>query len=169
TVLERDSGEQVAQLRGRWAPDIFATKLDALARLFGQHADADNRTPVIVGVERNKHGHAALLKLRELHGASGPYAIFRARDGRVGWLTSSASRPVLIDQLEAALRTGELILHDAGTADQFGTFAWSNDGRPEGQEGYSDDDVMTAGIAWHIRRRAFGRVLGVRPGQLVSA
>ena len=168
TVLERDSGEQVAQLRGRWAPDVYAAKLDGLARLFGRHADAHNRTPVIVGVERNNHGHAVLLKLRELHDATAPYAIFRARDGRLGWLTSSASRPILIDQLEAALRTGELVLHDAGTVDQFGTFAWSDDGHPEGQEGYSDDDVMAAGIAWQIHWRAFVRVLGVRPGQLMS-
>ena len=124
--------------------------------------------PVIVGVERDNHGHAVLQRLRDLHRGSAPYTIFRARDGRVGWLTSSASRPVLIDQLEAAVRTGELTLHDAGTLDRFGTFAWSDDGRPEGQEGYRDDDVLAAGIAWQVRRRAFGRVLGARPTEPVA-
>ena len=29
---------------------------------------------------------------------------------------------------------------------------------PEGQEGYHDDDVLAVGIAWQVRRRAFGRV-----------
>ncbi|MFH1475528.1 MAG: hypothetical protein ABIG85_06690 [Chloroflexota bacterium] len=66
------------------------------------------------------------------------------------------------------MRTGELSLRDAGTVDQFGTFAWSDDGRPEGQEGYHDDDVLAAGIAWRVRRRAFGRVLGARPTEAVA-
>lgn len=82
-------------------------------------------------------------------------------DGRQGWLTSSANRPALIDQLEAALRTGELHLHDAGTVDQLASFARSDDGRPEAPHGYHDDDVLALGIAWQARRRSFARVLGV--------
>lgn len=172
-VLERDSGEQVASLRGRWTPDVFATKLDALARQYGHHATATARMPVILGVERNNHGHAVLLALSKLHGGDAPYQIFRAKDKRVGWLTSKATRPVLIDQLEEALRTGAesrargdeipsgILLHDASSVDQMATFAYNDDGRPEAQEGYHDDDVLALGIAWQLRRRAFGRVLDV--------
>ena len=169
TVLERDSGEQVAQLRGRWTPDVFAAKLDALARRFGRHAEPANAYPVIVGVERNNHGHAVLLALTKLHAGTAPYRIYRAPDKRVGWLTTSATRPVLVDQLEEALRTSALTLRDAGTVDQMSTFAYSDDGRPEAQEGYHDDDVMAAGIAVQLRRRAFGRVLGVRQPEAVAA
>lgn len=162
-VLERDSGEQVAQLRGRWTPDVYAAKLDELARRYGVHSKGGYDPKVIVAVERNNHGHAVLLRLRELHAGSAPYAIYRVKDGRQGWLTSSANRPVLVDQLEAALRTGELHLHDAGTLDQLATFAWSDDGRPEAPDGYHDDDVLALGIAWQVRRRSFGRVLGLPP------
>jgi hypothetical protein len=169
TVLERDSGEQVAQLRGRWTPDVFATKLDALGRRFGRHATAANAYPVIVGVERNNHGHAVLLALTRLHAGTAPYRIYRAPDKRVGWLTTRASRPVLVDQLEEALRTKALVIRDAGTVDQMSTFAYSDDGRPEAQEGYHDDDVMAAGIAVQLRRRAFGRVLDVRQPEAVAA
>jgi hypothetical protein len=158
-VLERDSGEQVAQLRGRWTPDIFAAKLDALARLYARHADSGNRMPVIVGVERNNHGHAVLLALTKLHAGVAPYQVFRARDKRVGWLTTSATRPVLLDQLEEAIRTSALTLHDWQTVEQFGTFHWNDDGRAEASEGSHDDDVLSVGIAWQLRRRAFGRVL----------
>lgn len=167
-VLERDSGEQVAQLRGRWTPDVYAAKLDGLARLFAEHASERSRHPVIVAIERNNHGHAALLALCQLAGNSAPYTIYRARDAHSGWLTTSANRPILVDQLEAALRTGRLTLHDAPALDQFSTFAYSDDGRPEAQEGYRDDDVMAAGIAWQIRERAFVRVLGLSPGHVVS-
>jgi len=162
TVLERDTGEQVARIRGRWTPDVYATKLDALARRYGKHADATNRAPVLLGVERNNHGHAVLLALTKLWSLDAPYHLYRARDKRLGWLTSSATRPVLVDELEQALRTETLILHDAGTVDQFGVFAYNDDGKPEAQEGYHDDDVMAAGVAVQLRRRAYGRVLDVR-------
>jgi hypothetical protein len=169
TVLERDSGEQVAQLRARWTPDVFATKLDALARRFARHAEPANAHPVLVGVERNNHGHAVLLALTKLHAGTAPYRIYRApKDKRLGWLTTSATRPLLVDQLEEALRTKALAIRDAGTVDQMSTFAYSDDGRPEAQEGYHDDDVMAAGIAVQLRRRAFGRVLGTR-GEAVAA
>jgi hypothetical protein len=169
TVIERDSGEQVARLRGRWTPDVFAEKVDRLARHYAQHADAANRQPVIVAVERNNHGHAVLLRLAQLHAGTGPYRVFRAKDKRTGWLTSTATRPVLVDELEAALRTGAVAIHDAGTVDQLSTFAYSDDGRPEAQEGYHDDDVLALGIAWQVRRRSFGRVLGVTRGEEKAA
>ena len=160
TVLDRDTGEQVAHLRGRWAPDVFAAKVDRLARHYAPDTSTANN--VIVGIERNNHGHAVILRLVQLHAGSAPYRIFRAKDKRLGWLTTTATRPVLVDQLEEALRTAGITLHDAGSIDQFGAFAYSDDGRPEAQEGYHDDDVLAAGIAWQVRRRAFGRVLDVR-------
>lgn len=160
TVLERDSGEQVAQLRGRWTPDVFAARLDRLARHYATAAPKSGRATVIVAVERNNHGHAVLLRLSQLHGGQAPYALWRARDKRLGWLTTSATRPVLIDQLEAALRTGGVTLHDPATVDQCATFHWSDDGRAEAVEGHHDDDVLALGIAWEVRRRSFGRVLG---------
>jgi hypothetical protein len=159
TVLERDSGEQLAQLRGRWSPDVFAAKIDRLARAFAIHADTRHRLPVIVAIERNNHGHAAILALRGLHAGTAPYAIYRAHDKRLGWLTSTATRPVLVDQLEQALRTSAIALHDAGTVDQLSTFVYNDDGRPEADEGYHDDDVLALGIAWQVRRRSFGRIL----------
>lgn len=163
TAIERDSGEQVAQLRGRWTPDIYASKLDELARRYAAHAKGAYDTKVIVAVERNNHGHAVLLRLRELHADSAPYVIYRAKDGRQGWLTTAANRPLLVDQLEVSLRTGGLHLHDAATVDQLAAFAWSDDGRPEAPNGYHDDDVLALGIAWQVRPSAFARVIGLPP------
>lgn len=173
TVLERDSGEQMAQLRGRWAPDVYAAKLDRLARLYASKADPGHPHPVIVAVERNNHGHAVLLRLIQLHGSVAPYTIAHlvgtGVKKRAGWLTTSANRPVLVDQLEAALRTGAIRLHDASTVDQLSFFHYNDDGRPEATEGYHDDDVFALGIAWQVRRRAFGRVLDIRRPTAVAA
>jgi hypothetical protein len=161
TVIDRESGEQCAQLRGRWAPDIYAARLDRLARHYAKHAGKD-RSAVIVAVERNNHGHACILRLGQLHAGTGPYAIYRAKDKRLGWITTSATRPVLVDQLEAALRLEAIRIHDAETASQFAAFTWSDDGKPEAAEGQFDDDVLAYGIAWEVRRRTFGRVLTMR-------
>lgn len=169
SVLDRDSGEQVATIRGRWTPDVYATKLDRLARHYASKATPENRQPVLVGVERNNHGHAVLLALVRLQAGTAPYRLYRAKDKRVGWLTTNASRPVLVDQLEEALRTAALTLHDAGSVDQLSTFAYNDDGKPEAQEGYHDDDVLALGIAWQLRRRAFGRVLDVRAESKAAA
>lgn len=169
SVVERDSGEQVAVLAGRWAPDLYAEKLDKLARHYGKHAVPGNRIPVIVGVERNNHGHAVLQRLSQLATGGAPYSIYRAKDKRSGWLTSTATRPLLVDQLEEAVRIEALAIHDAGTVDQMQTFAYNDEGKPEAQEGFNDDAVLALGIAWQLRRRAFGRVLDVSPAQRKAA
>jgi hypothetical protein len=165
-VLERDSGEQVAQLRGRWPPDIYAAKIDDLARRYGVYSKGGWDVTTIVAVERNNHGHAVLLRLRQLHSPEGkpqaPYVIYRAKDKRQGWLTGSANRSVLVDQLEAGLRNGSVQLHDTSTIDQLSAFAWSDEGRAEAPDGYHDDDVLALGIAWQVRSSSFPRVLGLR-------
>lgn len=159
SMLDRDSGEQVAQIRGRWTPDVYAERLDYLARHFARNAKPGSRS-VILAVERNNHGHAVLLRLAQLIGATPVYTLYRAKDKRLGWITSSATRPVLVDELEAAIRLGHVRIHDAATVDQCLAFAYNDDGKAEAPEGYHDDDVISIGIAWQVRRRAFGRVIG---------
>lgn len=155
------TGEQVAQLRGRWAPEVFARKLDQLARHYGQHARAERRQPVLLAWERNNHGHAVRVALEALYKPDASYAMFRARDGRLGWLQTNETRTVLVDQLAAGVRNSQIQLHDAGTIDQFAAFHENERGRAEAQEGYHDDDVIATGVAWQMRRRLFGRVLGL--------
>jgi hypothetical protein len=143
--------------RINWTGRGCLSRLDRLRRRCTPRAAAGHR-----GRRRNNHGHAVLLRLAQLHAGTAPYRIFRAKDRHLGWLTTTATRPLLVDQLEEALRTAGISLHDGGSIDQFGAFAYSDDGRPEAQEGYHDDDVLAAGIAWQVRRRSFRRVLDVR-------
>lgn len=75
--------------------------------------------------------------------------------------TTAANRLLLVDELEAAVRTGALHVHDAATVDQLSAFAWSDAGRAEAPDGYHDDDVLALGIAWQVRKRSFTRVLDV--------
>lgn len=155
-------GEQVAQLRGRWAPEVFAEKLDRLARRYAVHATPQRRQPVLLGWERNNHGHAVRVAIQALYAGGAPYALYRARDGKFGWLQTAETRALLIDQLAAAVRTDALTLHDAGTVGQFRTFHENDKGKPEAQTGFHDDDVFAVGIAWQLRRLVFGARLELR-------
>ena len=156
------TGDQVAVLRGRWAPEVFAEKLHQVALLYGRHATVTNRRLVILAWERNNHGHAVRVRVLDLWKASHPYTPFRARDGEFGWNTTRESRTMLVDALAAAIRTDTIVIHDEGTLDQCRTFHENAKGRAEAQEGYHDDDVIAVGIAWQMRRSLFGRVLGTR-------
>jgi len=152
-------GEQVAVLRGRWAPEVFAAKLDALARRYSVHAAPKLRQPVILGWERNNHGHAVRVAVQALIAGGAPYALYKAKDSKLGWLQTTESRALLVDQLAAAIRNDALVIHDAGTVGQLRTFHENEKGKPEAQAGFHDDDVFAVGIAWQLRRLAFGRVL----------
>ena len=72
-MVDAATGEQVAVLAGRLDPSVFAAALDALAAWY-------NGAGVLV--ERNNHGHAVLLWLREF----GSCRVLRGLDGKPGWL-----------------------------------------------------------------------------------
>src|SRR5262249_58666355 len=56
TVLDKDSGEEVAALAGKLQPAVLAAHADALGLWY-------NGAPIMV--ERNNHGHAVLLWLQD--------------------------------------------------------------------------------------------------------
>jgi len=148
-VLDRERGEQVAELYGRVPPDRFAHMLDALGRWY-------NRAQL--AVERNNHGHSTLNTLRNV--CHYPWLYYHVRyDARygqqptLGWPTDQATKPILVDDLAAAIAEGSLILHSGALVDECMTFVTTNSGSQEAEQGKLDDRVMAAGIAWQVRKR----------------
>jgi hypothetical protein len=126
-VLDVTSGEEVATLAGRFEPATFAAHVDAVGRYY-------NGAPVMV--ERNNHGHAVLLWLRDnsrLQCLCGP-------DGRAGWNTTTTSKALLYDKTGEALRDGETVLHGPETFSQLASIEGATQRAPEGQP----DDRATA-------------------------
>lgn len=152
--------EQVAQLRGRWEPELFAKKLHELATFYSvaPYKRGVGRQ-VQLGVERNNHGHAVLVVLRQLNPKDDPYAI-TAWGGKLGWNTTATTRPIMYDGFAGAIRGNQIDIHDPGTISQMSTFAQTKQGG-EAQSGYHDDDVTAAAIANMHVRRAFGNVIEV--------
>jgi len=148
-VLDYETGEQVAALHGRVAPERFAQLLDALGRHYN---DAE------LAVERNNHGHSTLNTL--FHSCGYPNLYRHAdynnphdRDGQLGWLTDARSKPLMVDSLAAAIAEGAITLRCSGLVDECFTYVVNESGSTEAQVGKHDDRVVACAIAWQVRQR----------------
>jgi hypothetical protein len=119
-VLDVDSGEEVAALAGRFEPATFAAHVDSIGRYFNLAA---------VLVERNNHGHAVLLWLRD----NSRLTRLCGHDGNPGWHTTTKGKALLYDDAGVTLRDGEAIIHDLDTFSQLASIEGATLRAPEGQ------------------------------------
>jgi hypothetical protein len=120
TVLDRETGEEVAALSGKYQPSTFAGHIDALGTFFNQ---------ANVMVERNNHGHAVLLWLRD----NSKMKRLKGHDGREGWHSTSLGKTLLYDTAADAFRDGETVLHSFSTYTQLASIEGATLRAPEGQ------------------------------------
>lgn len=116
-------------------------------------------------MERNNHGHSTLNTLRNV--CRYPRLYYHVRYDQLGkavpvlgWPTDQATKPILVDDLAAAIAGGHLPIHSAGLVDECFTFVTTDTGA---QEGKHDDRVLAAGIAWQARKRAVSKGTSQRP------
>lgn len=104
----------------------------------------------LAGIESNNHGLTTLKGLQR----AGYKNIYRQRkmnhvsptiSDTMGWRTTSVSKPLAIDELNAALRDKALILNDAKTVAELKTFVREASGKTHGSP--HDDRVMSLAIA----------------------
>lgn len=151
TVIEKETGAQVYTLAGKWRPDVFAAKVKEVA----------DKYPGPIGPEKNGPGGALILELERL-GLSG--RIYRHREWdergrkrtRLGWVTSAKSKPVMISELEGALRRGEVRISDEETLRELQVYEYKDSAHEHSgaPSGYHDDRVIALAIAWQMRKAA---------------
>lgn len=146
TVIRRDTMEEVATLRGQWEPDTFGKYLATLGKVYHRA----RTTP-----ERNNHGHAVILSLRNCGALIG-----LGHDGKMGWLSNVVTKPQMIDAYAAALRDEAITLHSAIAVQEAGYYERKADGTtgaPDGKDmfgvKYHDDSVTSRAIACMMLRR----------------
>ena len=71
-----------------------------------------------------------------------------------GFTMSSRVRPMLIGKFQEYLSDKGVTIQSKRLMEEMKTFIWKN-GRPEAQQGYNDDLVMSFGIAMYMRDTAF--------------
>ena len=145
TILDYHTGEQVAVLHhDAIAPDELAYYADKLGREY-------NNARMMV--ERNK-GEVVCHRLVELDYPRLFYeseANVKAR--RPGWITTTSSRQILVNELGEAVRQQAIRLSHKETLREMLGFIWLN-GKPQAREGALDDLVISTALAWQMKRRA---------------
>lgn len=146
-VLDRDTGEQVAKLRGRMEPTVFGAYVATLGRWYNW---------AFLVPEANGPGLALLAELQ--HRGYPPGLIYRRQPqpddpldteslSRLGWRTTTITRQQLIARLDRAIREMSVLIHDPNTLSECRTFVVHPDGRPAAQAGCHDDEVIALALA----------------------
>jgi len=144
-LIERDSGIQVAELRGHYNPEQLALRVADLAREYNN---------ALVAVERNNHGHAVLAHLNLSQGFVNVYSM----GGQPGWITSAATRPMMLENFASILRRRPDLFSSQTLFQECRTFVRHGDGSSSAAGGTHDDTVMAMAIALAVRRERAGQL-----------
>jgi hypothetical protein len=153
-VIERSMGLQCAELQGHFPPLELAQRVVKLGKMYGN---------ALVAVERNNQGYGVLAHLKDLQ-----YENLYRSGGQDGWLTSTVTRPAMIENLASVLVEQPELFHSPRLLEELKTFVRHADGRSEAAEGAHDDCVMAMAIAHGVRREDAGRGAKKRALEMAS-
>lgn len=151
-VVSRKSGNTVATFSSdSIEPGDFGLALASIGILY---ASADG--VALLAPERNNHGHATL---RALTVEAGYPRVYKHEDGKLGWPTTSATRPVMFDDLARSFEDRSAHSPDAAVVSELSTLARDKDGKPAARNkgsrgGARDDRVVARAIAQQVRARS---------------
>lgn len=149
-VVKRSSGEQVAHWFGHIDVELLAHLAAHIGRMYNM---------AYIGPERNNHGHAFILKLKDLYPSSRIYAeqyIDREDEDetvKLGWLTTKHSKPILTEGFKTLLKNNISGIHWIGTVSEVHTYVYDKNGSMNAQIGCFDDQLMSYMIAQEMRAR----------------
>ena len=143
---------QVAVWRGHCHPDHFATVLYHLGHFYNE---------AYVIVENNSHGILTCTRLIKDMAYSNAYLetqvdrLTERETIKLGFTTTAKTKPLIIDQLRASMREGELELNDKTTIREMLTYIVTESGAMEAEAGCHDDTVMALALVNHIHEGAW--------------
>lgn len=138
---------QVAVFRAHVHPDYFATVLYHLGMYYNV---------ALICPESNNHGILTCTRLAKDMGYPNVYMttdldkLTEKESYKIGFTTTVKSKPLIIDQLRAALRDREIELFDKITIRELMTYVATETGGMEAEAGCFDDCVMSLALANHI-------------------
>jgi len=152
-ILDKVSGKQVARLKGKWRPEVFARKAVDLCKKYNN---------AIFACEINNHGHSVMntvintLMYRHIYYYSRPIEKDKYGGDKVekrpGFLTTAQSRPILLNDLNEALVEGFMQVNDTSFINEMKTFV-DKGGKFQADTGQHDDLILAWGIAWQCRKQ----------------
>ena len=127
SVVDEETKRQVAVFNGIFEPAIFAGHVANLCRYY-------NNASFLC--ERNNHGHAVILWLRD----NEDVFMMRGYDRNPGWLTTSVTKMLMYSSFATLAMKGWMIIHDEETYMQLLSIQKSDLKAPNGMK----DDVAVA-------------------------
>ena len=123
----------------------------------------ETRVKPTVAFERNNGGVAELERLATLN-RNGKYNIYVEKHGigttkateetvKLGWTTSSASRPTMLSMLKEAIDQRLIRVYDKPTINEMFSFIisqTSSSWKAQAEQGAHDDLIMALAIAWQL-------------------
>ena len=137
-VIERESGLQCAEYRGRIGLQEIAQKAAELATEYNR---------ALLAVERNNHGHAVLAHLKSAYDHARVYA----EKGQSGWLTTSITRPAMLEALSNVMLEHPEVLNSRRLMQECRTFVRDAAGREGAAIGAHDDCLMAMAMGMRVR------------------
>jgi hypothetical protein len=140
-VISATTGLLVAHWHGHVDPDVFG---EEVLRALGHYYNYS-----LIGVESNNHGLTTIKGLQRV----GYKNLYRQRkmnsrnpqiSDTMGWRTTSVSKPLAIDELNAAIRDSSVHVYDKNSIAELRTFIREANGKMHGSP--HDDRVMSLAI-----------------------
>ena len=143
---------QVATWRGHVHPDYYAEILHALGEYYNE---------AFICVENNSHGILTCTRLGKDMAYPNFYTetqmdkLTDRETTKLGFTTTSKTKPLIIDQLRAAMREEELEVNCKVTLREMLTYIVTESGAMQAEAGCYDDCVMALALANHVHTGAW--------------
>lgn len=146
-VLDADTWEEVAVFAGKWEPKVFGGFIDQVGVYYNYAS---------VMPERNNHGHALILALRD----TGILTILRGHSAdaekeqsteRFGWLSNEKGKTLMYDNIAQLIMDESIILHDPKTINQLASIESKTKRAPDGMNDDAADALTLAAAALQYR------------------
>ena len=149
-VADWQTGEQVAEVYGRPALDEAALVNVEVCKEYNN---------AYVGIEENGEGAEVVKKMRELGYGDHMYCRTpqHAEAQKRSWLTDAGTRPVMLAELEEAVRLRRVVPRCRDAIGEMMSFIRNEQGKADAAQGAYDDRVMAWAVLWQMRPHAHFR------------
>lgn len=145
-VLNNITGNQAAVWHGKTDTDLFAKQMYCLGKFY-------NNALIAIEVNFDRHPVKELTRLHYHRQFRREQIdkITKQKQEIYGFLTSSITRPVILDELKIIVRDHIHLINDIPTLREMLTFVKNEQDRAEAMQGKHDDLVMCKAIAYNAR------------------
>ena len=141
TILDCKKYCVAAHYSGKISPDVLATYLKIWGLRYNE---------ALAIVESNNHGLVTLNYLKDIYKTIYYRKVYdKISDQwleKIGWQTSARTKPLLISNMDKAIRSG-IGIKSMQMIDQLMSYVIEDDGSTNASEGKNDDDVISCALA----------------------